>query len=289
MAQNIALLGTGIMGSGMGTQLLEAGHQLTVWNRTIEKARPLEDQGAKVASSAAEAVNGADFVLTVLSDGHAVREVMFAQGSALEGMAQDSVWLQMSTVGLEDVEDFDRLAKENGVHLVDAPVLGTKGPAEKGQLIVLAAGSSRIVSRCEPIFDAVGRRTMRLDKACHATRLKLVINDWVLGLLGVLAETFATAEALDVRPELFLEAISGGALDVGYAHVKGQMMLENEFPPSFPLKLALKDARLIEEAATKHGVEPRIITTIAEYLAKAQEDGHADEDMAAIFQAMRKG
>lgn len=286
--KDVALLGTGIIGTGMCTNLLDADHQVTVWNRTIDKARPLEQKGARVASTAAEAVDGAEFVLTTLADGNAVREVMLAERGALEGMGRGSVWIQASTVGLDDVDEFDRRAKGQGVHLVDAPVLGTKGPAEKGQLIVLAAGSTRIVERCQPVFEAVGSRTMPMDKPCHATRLKLVINDWVLGLLGVLAETFASARALGVRPELFLEAISGGALDAGYAHIKGQMMLQNEFPPSFPLRLALKDARLIEQAAQRHGFEPRIIATIAEYFEQALDDGHGDEDMAAVIQAMQK-
>ena len=284
----VALLGTGIIGKGMGEQLLAAGHEVTVWNRTIEKAHPLEQKGARVVSTAAEAVDGAEFVLTVLADGTAVREVMLTERGALEGMGRGSVWVQVSTVSPEDVEDFDRRAKGQGVHLVDAPVLGTKGPAEKGQLIVLAAGSSRIIERCQPVFDAVGSRTMTLDKPCHATRLKLVINDWVLGLLGVLAETFASARALGVRPELFLEAISGGALDAGYAHIKGQMMLQGEFPPSFPLRLALKDTRLIQRAAQQHGFEPKIIATVADYFEQAVEDGHADEDMAAVFRTMRE-
>jgi 3-hydroxyisobutyrate dehydrogenase len=286
--KDVALLGTGIIGTGVCKNLLDAGHKVTVWNRTIDKARPLEQNGARVASTAAEAVDGTEFVLTTLADGHAVREVMLTERGALEGMGRDSVWIQMSTVGIDEVEEFDTRAKGQGVHLVDAPVLGTKGPAEKGQLTVLAAGSSRIVDRCDPIFDAVGRRTMKMDKPCHATRLKLVINDWVLGLLGVLAETFASARAMGVRPEQFLEAISGGALDAGYAHIKGQMMLQNEFPPSFPLRLALKDARLIQKAAHKHGFEPRIMATIAEYFEQALDDGHGDEDMSAIIQAMRE-
>ncbi len=285
--KNIALLGTGIMGSGMGQQLLAADHELVVWNRTREKTRELEQQGAQVADTPAEAVDGAEFVITMLAHGEAVRQVMLDDGG-LEGMGHDSVWLQTSTVGLDDVDEFDRLAKENGVHLMDAPVLGTRGPAEKGSLVVLAAGSGRIFERSQPIFEAIGQRTIRLDKPCQATRLKLVINDWVLGLLGVLAETYATAEALGVRAELFLEAISGGALDVDYAHIKGQMMQQRQFKPSFPLRLALKDARLIRQAANKYGYEPRIITTIADAFAAALEEGHGDEDMAAVFLAMSR-
>ena len=285
MANTIALLGTGIMGSGMGGQLLAAGHELTVWNRTRDKTRALAEQGARVADTPAEAVDGVELVITMLADGDAVRQVMVEHGG-LEGMGRDSVWLQMSTVSLDDVEAFDRLAKENGVHLMDAPVLGTRGPAQHGELVVLAAGSARVFERCQPVFDAVGQRTLRLDKPGQATRLKLVINEWVLGLLGVLAETFATAEALGVDPTLFLQAISGGALDVQYAHIKGQMMQQREFAPSFPLRLALKDARLIGQAAQKFGYEPQLISTIAQAFADAVDAGHGDKDMAAVFLAM---
>ncbi len=286
--QDIAVLGTGIMGSAMAKRLLAAGHEVTVWNRTQNKARALQEQGARLADSPAEAVNSADFVLTTLADGHAVRDVMLVDGAALEGMGRDSVWIQMSTVGIDETDEFDRRAKGQGAHYVDAPVLGTRQPAQEGQLVVLAAGSGRIVDRCEPVFEAVGRRTIRLDKPCEATRLKLVINNWVLGLLGVLAETMASAEALGVRGELFLDAISGGALDAGYAQIKGQMMLREDYQTSFPLRLALKDARLIEEAAKKHGGEPHLIKSIADRLSRALEQGRGDDDMSAIFEVMRR-
>lgn len=284
--KNVALLGTGIMGSGMAAQLLDAGHELTVWNRTTSKARPLAERGAKLAASPVEAVDGVDFVITALADGGAVREVMEGDDGALVGMGRASVWIQMSTVSLEDVDEFERRSKESGVHFVDAPVLGTKGPAEKGELIVLAAGSSSVLERCQPLFDAVGRRTMSFEKPCHATRLKLVINNWVLGLLGVLAETIAMADALGVNSGDFLDAIAGGALDAGYAHIKGEMMQKREYPTAFPLRLALKDARLIEAAARKHDLEPHVIASVAERFAAAV-DKHGDRDMSAVVEVMR--
>jgi 3-hydroxyisobutyrate dehydrogenase len=284
----IAVLGTGIMGAGMARNLLAAGMEVRAWNRTREKAEPLADDGAKVADSPAEAAEGADFVLTMLSDADAVAEAV-DEGGALSALADGGVWLQMSTVGIEGSERLAGIADEHGVAYVDAPVLGTKQPAEQGQLIVLASGPEEVRERCEPVFDAVGSKTLWVGSAGAGSRLKLVTNSWIVGLLGALAETVALARATDVDPARFLEVIEGGPLGLPYAQMKGQMMIEEDFPTSFSANLARKDAGLVLAAAEANGLRLPLAEAAAAHFDEAINAGHGEEDMAAIYQAAKPG
>jgi 3-hydroxyisobutyrate dehydrogenase len=280
----VAVLGTGIMGGPMASNIAGAGFETRVWNRTRDKAEPLSDNGVTVADSAADAVDGADIVVTMLADGGAVDAVV-TEGGALEAMRDDAIWLQTSTVGIAALERLSRLAEQRGVQFVDAPVVGTKQPAEQGKLTVLASGPPAALDACAPVFEAIGGRTIRLGEAGEGTRLKLVINNWLLGIVENLAETIAFAEGIDVPPETFLEAIDGSAVGAPYAQLKGKQMLAREFPPAFPLSLALKDARLVLEAAERHGVPSKLAKVAAEQFERAEGLGHGDEDMAAVYYA----
>ena len=280
----VAVLGTGIMGAPMASNIAKAGFETRVWNRTPDKAQPVAEDGASVADSPAAAVEGADIVVTMLADGDAVDAVM-SDGGALEAMRDDAIWLQTSTVGIAALERLAQLADERGVRFVDAPVVGTKQPAEQGQLTVLASGPPDALDACTPVFEAVGGRTIRLGEAGEGTRLKLVINNWLLGIVEDLAETIAFAEHIGVPPETFLGAIDGSTVGAPYAQLKGKQILAREFPPAFPLSLALKDARLVLEAAERHGVSLKVAQAAAEQFERAEKLGHGDEDMAAVYYA----
>jgi 3-hydroxyisobutyrate dehydrogenase len=276
----VAVLGTGTMGLPMAANLRRAGLKVRAWNRTPEKAKPLADLGAEVFDSPERAVDGADFVLTMLADGPAVdgvREAVLGSGA---------VWIQAGTVGVEWTARFAEAAERAGVPFVDAPVLGTKQPAEQGKLVVLAAGPDELRDRCAPVFDAVGARTVWVGPAGAASRLKLVANAWVVALTNATAESVALAETLGVDPRLFLDAISGGALDVPYAHLKGGAMISRDFPPSFATRHAAKDARLVLEAA---GDTLDLAGTRAAlaHLEAATKAGHGDDDMAALYYGVR--
>jgi 3-hydroxyisobutyrate dehydrogenase len=277
----IGFLGTGIMGAPMARHLAAAGHDVTAWNRTPEKARPLAEHGIRVAASAAEAAEHAEVVVTMLADADAVEEVIRDSG------ARDTTWWQASTVGIEGTERLVLHAGERGLAYVDGPVLGTRGPAEEGRLTVLAAGPPDAVERCAPLFDAVAARTIRLADAGAATRLKLVLNHWVLAVTDGIAETIAFAEGIDVDPRRWLEAIQGGTLDIGYAGLKGPGMIEGDLPVAFPLRLALKDCRLMLDAARRHDIDLGIAPVICERLSRAAAAGHADDDFGMVIAATR--
>jgi 3-hydroxyisobutyrate dehydrogenase len=280
----VAVLGTGIMGGPMARNIARAGLHTRAWNRTREKAEPLAADGVTVTDTPAEAADGADLVLTMLADGAVVEDVM-TEGGALAAMPGDAVWIQSSTVGIEATERLAKLAEERGVAFVDAPVLGTKGPAEKGELTVLASGPDQALDASEPVFDAIGAKTVRLGEAGQAARLKLVINNWLLSLLGNLAETMAFAERIGVDPRSFLDAIDGTAVGSPYANMKGPLMIDRDFPTAFPLKLALKDLELVLEAAEQHDFDMPVASASTKNFQRAVEQGHGDEDMSAVFHA----
>jgi 3-hydroxyisobutyrate dehydrogenase len=281
----VAFLGTGTMGAPMVRNLLKAGLDVRVWNRSADKARALESDGATVADDPAAAVRGADVVVTMLDAIDAVRETAAA---AAPGLSSEQVWVQASTVGVAGTQGLIELAADLGPQFVDAPVLGTLGPAQDGTLVILASGPDGAIDRAQPVLDAVGSRTMRVGAAGAGTRLKLVANSWVLAVTAATAEAFALAQGLDLDPRLFVEAVSGGPLDLPYLHVKGQSMLDDSYPTAFSVKNALKDARLVGDAAGEVGVRNGIAAVAADHLDRALQAGHGEKDMAALYKGVRE-
>ena len=266
------MLGTGIMGAGITRNLAAAGHDVRAWNRTREKAEGL---GAEVAGTPAEAVGNAEAVITMLTDGPTVEAV-------LPDLDPGALWVQMSTVGVADTERF----AERHQRFVDAPVLGSKPQADSGELLVLGAGRERP----DELFDAVANQVMWLaDEPGAGTRLKLVVNLWIMNLVENLAETFAFADALGLDPRRFLEAIEERAMDSPYAHLKGEKILSGDYTAVFALKHATKDVRLALEAARLAGVELGLGPATLERFERAIELGHGDEDTAAVWFASRPG
>jgi 3-hydroxyisobutyrate dehydrogenase len=286
--ETLALLGTGTMGAAMGRNLLAAGFDVRAWNRTSAKAAPLAERGATVASSPAEAAEGAGILLTMLADGPAVEAAVAGPSGALAALGRGALWVQSSTIGIADTGRLAGLARQHEVGFVDAPVLGTRVPAEKGELTVLASGPDSARERCQPLFDAIGSRTIWLGEAGAGTRLKLVTNTWIAGLVGSLASTIALARALGVDPERFLEAIEGNAMWSAYARIKGELMIARDYsPPSFSARLAAKDVRLAREAAARHGADLVLLRVVEDLYREAIERGLGDTDMAAVYEATR--
>jgi 3-hydroxyisobutyrate dehydrogenase len=277
----IALLGAGsTMGFAMARNMLKAGLRVRAWNRSADKAQPLAQDGAEIAASPAEAAHGASLIVTMLSNADAVIETI---EPALQDAGSGVAWVQMSTIGERGTERCIELAGEHDVAFLDAPVLGTKGPAEQGKLVILASGPQEVRGRVEPMFEAVGQRTMWVDDAPGAgTRLKLVANSWVVTVTEGAAETIALAEGLGLDPSLLFDALDGGALDLPYLRTKGKAMIERNFEPMFRLELAAKDARLVAESAKRHDLELPMLTAIAERMTEGAKE-HGDKDMAATY------
>jgi len=277
----IAVLGAGsTMGFAMARNMLKAGLRVRAWNRSMEKAKPLGQDGAEVCESPARACEGASVIVTMLANADAVAETI---EPALHSAGAGIVWVQMSTIGEQGTERCVEIAREHDVAFIDAPVLGTKGPAEQGKLVILASGPHELRERVQPMFDAVGQRTMWVDDAPGAgTRLKLVANSWVVTVTEGAAETIALAEGLGLDPSLLFEALDGGALDLPYLRTKGNAMIERNFEPMFRLELAAKDARLVAESAQRHDLDLPMLSAIAERMTAGVEE-HGDKDMAATY------
>ncbi|MDQ6836337.1 MAG: NAD(P)-dependent oxidoreductase [Actinomycetota bacterium] len=279
----LAFLGTGTMGLPMARNLIKAGFSVHANNRSQERAQPLAGEGAQVFADPRRAAQGATVMVTMLSDGDAV---LTTAEMALAGLQKSGTWLQMSTIGIDATQRCIALAEQADVTFVDAPVLGTRDPAEQAKLIVLASGPDQVRDLAQAVFEAVGLRTLWLGAAGAGTRLKVVINGWIVGVVGVLAEVIALAQALDVDPQLFFDAVKDGPLDLPYAQLKGKMMMSRAFDDaSFRLALAAKDGDLLLSAAAGAGLELPIMEAIVQRMHDVQADEHGDEDMAATYWA----
>jgi 3-hydroxyisobutyrate dehydrogenase len=271
------------MGAPIARNLLAAGFEVSVWNRTAERAAPLAADGARLSASPAKAAEGADVVLTMLADGDAVNGAMTGPEGALASLRPGSAWIQMATIGDDWTGRMASLAAENNVEFVDAPVSGSDAPARERQLIVLASGPEGTRAQLQPIFDAIGRKTLWLGPAGNGTRLKLVLNDWLASLTEGVAETIALTEALGLDPQLFIEAIEDGPLGSPYAVAKARAALAGEFVPGFALRLAFKDVGLALDAARERDLELPITEAISRRWEQAIAGGHGDEDVSAVI------
>jgi 3-hydroxyisobutyrate dehydrogenase len=220
----------------------------------------------------------------MLSDTDAVLAAMRGEDGALSSMDATGVWLQMSTIGESATEECMSLAASRGVTFADAPVLGTRQPAEEGRLVVMASGpeNEHLRGRLRPIFDVIGQKTIWVGEAGMGTRLKLVTNTWLLAVVEGTAETVALAQGLGVDVEHFFQAVDGGPLDLPYMRMKARAILEGDFTPSFRLALAAKDARLAEQAAERRGLDLPLLGTIQERMEQGVPE-HGDEDLIATY------
>ncbi len=271
------------MGAGMAGSLAREGHQVTVWNRTTERAEEVAgalDGDVSVAATVAEAVAGCDVVVTMLFDADAVLSVA---DEIAANLPDGAVWVQSATVGPDRARD---IADRAPGRVLDAPVLGTRKPAEDGTLVVLASGPQQLVDAAQPALDAVGGRTVLVGAEIgQASALKLACNAWVGLITAGTAQSLALARGLGVDPQLFLDAIKGGAVDTLYAHVKGGAMLSGEMPMSFAVDGIRKDFGLIRDAAQGAGVRDDLMAAVLGLFDAASEQGHGDDDLAAVISA----
>jgi 3-hydroxyisobutyrate dehydrogenase len=208
--------------------------------------------------------------------------VISSAREALPAAREDALWLQMSTIGEQGTDQCMELARAHEISFLDAPVLGTKQPAEQGRLVILASGPRQARDRVQPIFDAVGSKTIWVGDAGAGTRLKIATNSWVLTVTEGCAETIALAQGLGLDPALLFEAFDGGTLDLPYFRIKGNAILERKFEPMFRLQLAAKDADLVVQAAGRHDLDLPLFDTIRERMQQGAAE-HGDEDMAATW------
>jgi 3-hydroxyisobutyrate dehydrogenase len=279
----VAVLGTGIMGSAMARNLVSAGLRTTVWDRSPAATAPLSGAGALVAASPAEAARDAHVVITMLPTADVVDSVIFAGGVA-QALAEGAVWAQMGTIGLAATTGIgSRLGQlRPDVMFVDAPVSGSKGPAEAGQLLILASGPPATATG--PVFSAIGRKTVWLGEAGQGSRMKLVVNAYMSVLIEGVAEALELAGRLGIDGSELAEAIEGGPLDAPIADAKLHKMERGDFAPEFPLEWALKDVDLAIGAAGDD--ELPLLAALSRQWRAAVDAGHGREDVSAARLAL---
>jgi 3-hydroxyisobutyrate dehydrogenase len=278
----IAFLGTGRMGAPMAANLAHAGLDVRVWNRTASHAEALTRDGATVANSPAEAVQGAGIVITMLADGAATEQAANGPDGFL-ATSRGTIWVQMATIGTEWTAHLADSAARHGVTFVDAPVSGSQGPARAGQLTILASGPDQARDVLAPVFGALGNATAWLGPVGNGTRAKLVLNSWLADIAETTAETLSFARQLGLEPDAIVDLLASTPLGSPYAIQKARTMLSGDFTPAFALKHAIKDAELAAQAADATGAQLTLITALLPRWQRAAASGHAEDDVAAIY------
>ncbi|KLU14851.1 MULTISPECIES: NAD(P)-dependent oxidoreductase [Xenorhabdus] len=277
----IAVLGTGIMGAAIACNLQKNGFNVSAWSRTYEKAKNLEEFGVTVHKYVQDAVSDADIILTMLKDGDSVLKVI---NSALPNLSKGTIWIQSSTVGITANEQLETFAAENGLKYFDAPVQGTKGPAEQGKLIIIASGPLSDRNTVQSIFDAIGQRTVWVsEQSGVSSKLKLALNSWAFALTHGIAESLSIAKALGVDPSLVIDVVKGGPMDNMYFQLKSAAIISGNYDASFSLDNAVKDAELVIDAAKRAGVKVDGVEAGLERFKRAQQAGHGNKDMVATY------
>jgi 3-hydroxyisobutyrate dehydrogenase len=283
----VAVLGLGAMGHGMAASALRAGLPVIVWDRRQGAARDMAEHGAQVAASAADAARQAAIVVTMVTDADAVISIAGEQGM-LAALAPDAIWAQMSTIGVAGIDRVAALvsAERPDVILLDAPVSGSREPAEHGQLTIFASGPGEARSRVAPLFDALGQRTIWVGETGSGTRLKLVNNTWLAFGNEAVAASVALAHRLGLATETVIGALDGGPLVSPWQAAKLQRIADGEFSPQFALSLALKDVHLALQAAGDDRLE--VLACLADEWQRAVDQGLGEQDLTAVMQVIEQ-
>jgi 3-hydroxyisobutyrate dehydrogenase-like beta-hydroxyacid dehydrogenase len=280
---NIGFIGLGRMGAGMAHNLLRAGHEVTVYNRTREKAEALSKAGAQVADSPADACRNAEAVFTMLADDAAVEQVVFGENGVASALAKNAVHIASATISTALARRLDAEHAKRGQSYLSAPVFGRPEAAEGKKLLVVVAGKQQLVEHFGPLFDAVGRQTFVIGpEPWQANALKLCGNFMIASMLESFAEAFATLRKAGVRPQTFLEIMSTLFGSPVYSNY-GRIIVEEAFEPAgFALRLGLKDVRLILQTAEECAAPMPLASLIHDQLVSAMAHGQAEQDWASL-------
>jgi 3-hydroxyisobutyrate dehydrogenase-like beta-hydroxyacid dehydrogenase len=276
-----AFVGLGAMGGRMARRLLDAGHELVVWNRDRAKAAPLVEAGATLGSTPADASRDADVVAIMVSDPTALRKVTDGPEGIAAGVRPSAVVLQMATVGPAAIEALGAALPE-GVGLVDAPVLGSLPEAEGGTLRIFAGGEPAVLGRVGPLLSALGT-VIHVGPVGAGSAAKLVANSTLFGALGVLGEALALARGLGLTREVAFDVLAVTPV-AAQAERRRPAIESGEYPPRFSLTLAKKDADLVLAAADGTGTEMRLGRAARDWLADAEKAGGGDDDYAVVLE-----
>lgn len=279
----VAVLGLGAMGHAFAANLLKKGFETHVWNRTASRAEDLVKGGAIQGKTVRETVAGVDVVITMLTDGKTTQAVFEGDEGLLAGLKQGAVIAQMGTLGVEATEALIALVKQQrpDAVFIDAPVSGTKTPAENAQIVVLASGDRAAAANVEPVFAAISKGVKWLGEAGRASKMKLVVNAWLISMMEGIAESAHLADELGFSPDDLWDVLEGGPLAAPYIKGKMEMFKSGDYTPQMQLTWALKDINLALKAGENRQLP--VMKRISETWQNAVDAGYGEQDLSVVY------
>lgn len=286
---NVAFIGLGIMGSRMARNLLKSeGNELKVFNRSPEAVSELQKAGARPADSARAAVAGADVVFTMLSSPDVVESVAFGESGFVEAMEQGALWVNCSTVNPSYTRECDERARARGLRFLDAPVAGTKKPAETGELTFLLGGKADDVEQVRPLLEHMGQKILHVGAAGQGSAFKMLVNALLAQTMLVYSETALLGEKLGFSREFLMDTLPNLPVAAPFLKAKAELIKDGNYDTQFPLELMLKDLQLLDVTAYEQK-QPLFLASLAKSVyGQANSAGLGREDFAAVFEHLAR-
>ncbi|KAH1081631.1 hypothetical protein J1N35_021392 [Gossypium stocksii] len=283
----VGFLGLGIMGKAMSMNLLKNGFKVTVWNRTLSKCDEVVAHGASVGETPAEVVKKCNITIAILSDPAAALSVVFDKGGVLDQICSGKGYIDMSTVDPETSCKISEAIALKGGHFLEAPVSGSKQPAETGQLVILAAREKALYEEAVPAFDVLGKKYFFLGPVGNGAKMKLVVNMIMGSVMNAFSEGLTLAERSGLNPHSLLDVLDLGGIANPMFKGKGPEMLKDNYSPAFPLKHQQKDMRLALALGDQNAVSMPVAAAANEAFKKARSMGLGDLDFSAVFETVK--
>jgi len=279
----LGFIGLGIMGQAMAQNLLESGYEVTVYNRTQEKANALASSGAKVAETPYKVGQSADVVFTMLAHPEAVKSVAFGKNGLLEALDENQIWVDAGTVNPSFSLEMAQESRHRGVRFVDAPVAGSKGPAENGALVFLVGGEERDVATVRPMLEVMGKAVNHVGGHSKGASMKMVINLLLGQSMMAFTEAMNLGEALGIDQEKLMDTLVGGPVTAPFIQGKKDKIQQGDYSPEFPLQWMHKDLHLVTQTAYEAGIPLPATATVKEAFSSAKAAGYGENDFSAVY------
>jgi 3-hydroxyisobutyrate dehydrogenase-like beta-hydroxyacid dehydrogenase len=284
----VGFIGTGIMGSRMAHNLIKNNYKLVVYNRSKKKADSLIKAGAQWADSPLDAATEADILFTMLSNPEAVYEVSMGEGGFLSGMKENSLWVDCSTVNPAFSRDLSKHADEFGIRFLDAPVAGTKQPAQNGELTFFVGGNQKDFEEVKPLLEKMGKKIIHLGECGKGTSMKMVVNLMLGAAMASFSEAMVLGEALGFDKDTLFNTLLGGPVTAPYLTAKKVKFASGEFETDFPLQWMHKDLTLVLDTADETDVTLPTVSAVKEVFSLAMQEGYGDLDFSALYRFLSK-
>jgi len=289
MTQRIGFIGLGIMGQAMAANILKAGYPLTVYNRTAEKAEALRNAGALVADRPSLVTDASDVIILMLTGQEAVDAVLHGDEGVLSGECKGKIVINMSTVPANCSIDWASQLAEHGATLIDAPVSGSKVPAQQGTLVILAGGPEELIQAQEPLLLSMGKKVIHCGPVGSGSSMKLSINLLLGIMMEGMAEALHLAESSGIATETLIDAVASGPLACTLFQLKEEMFKTGNYPPQFPFKHMAKDMQFVVAAAAENGAYLPLGSELAKLFSPTADAALMDQDFAAVKKVLEKG